>query len=142
MMATKNTRDALAFAGERHGQADRPEERTPQEYNTLTSREVSDLNAARAWRALNPRIWAKWVATAQDEARHERRFSMQYLMEETRKHDHVNDAGGDVFVNNTHAPIFARMIATEHPEVRPFIELRRSRFDEYFGTQAGGGENG
>ena len=129
---TMKARGADTLASARHGQEARPQEQATQGYRKLDSREVNDLNAARAWRALNPRIWADWVAAALDAAKQERRFSIQHLMEQTRAHDHVNDVGGDVVTNNTHAPIFARMIATEHPETRPFIELRQSRFDKYF----------
>lgn len=88
------------------------------------------LYRACKWRDLNPDVWSRWEKTALREAQHGRRFSMQYLIEQTRKHDHVNRAGEPLVINNTHAPIWARMLATELPVIRPYIELRRSEYDE------------
>ena len=90
------------------------------------------LSGACEWRNLNPDIWKQWESTALEEAAHERRFSMQYVVEQTRKHDHVNRIGEPVRVNNSHCPIWARMLATEHPEIRPYIELRQSEWDSDF----------
>ena len=100
------------------------------------------LREAVSWRDLNPRVWAGWVAAAITHAMAGQRFSMQQLIEETRAAWNVDEEGNDVLINNTLAPIFARMLAQEEPLTRPYIELRKSRFDKYFCIPLAGGANG
>lgn len=98
---------------------------------TTSAKDSRALTFYRAceWRDLNPDVWGAWERAALHEAAQGRRFSMQLMIEQTRKQDRVNCNGEPVKLNNTHCPIWARMLATEHPEVRPFIELRDSEWD-------------
>lgn len=84
---------------------------------------------ADEWMRLNPEIWSKFTAYALNEAKHKRRVSVKWLIEDVRKHDYVNRAGDTCKVNNNFAPIFARRLIKEHPELKPFIETRRSMYD-------------
>lgn len=85
---------------------------------------------ALEWIRLNPNIWARFKSWALNEAAHERRVSVQWLLEDVRRFDRVNNAGDVVKVNNSFAPIFARQIVAECPEIRPYIEMRRSIYDD------------
>ena len=107
-----------------------------QRTRNYTTASTGDL-AARFYdacevRRLNPELWAEWEQTALYEAAHGRRFSIQLITEQARKKDRVNSAGEPVKLNNSHRAIWARMLATEHPEIRPFIELRKSYYDVDF----------
>lgn len=99
-------------------------------YTTSTTGDlaVRFYNACE-FRRLNPDVWDEWEQAALYEAAHKRRFSMQYVVEHTRKFDRVNDIGDPVAVNNTYRPIWARMLASENPSLRPYIELRKSEYD-------------
>ena len=54
---------------------------------------------------------------------------MQSLIEQAREKRFVDRYGRDTRINNDFAPIFARWLAREHPEMVPLIERRRSVFD-------------
>jgi hypothetical protein len=84
---------------------------------------------ALEWIRRNPDIWARFKRHALNEAAHERRVSVQWLLEDVRKFDRVDNAGDVVKVNNSFAPIFARELVRQCPEIRPYIELRRSIYD-------------
>lgn len=101
------------------------------------SKKLTYMHACE-WRDLNPSIWESWEEYTLNEAKNGRRVSMQYMVEQTRKKDHVNRVGEPVKINNSFCPIFARMLACEHPEAAQFIELRKSEWDEAFPLLAGG----
>lgn len=84
---------------------------------------------ANEWIGLNPDLWERLEAHCLNEAAHERRISVQWLIEDVRAHDYVNRIGDPCKVNNSFAPIFARRLIKEHPELAPFIETRRSIYD-------------
>lgn len=102
----------------------------------------SELQAARRLREKNPNVWATWVAAAEDAAAHERRFSVQLVTEQTRAHDYVDNDGQPFKLNNNMRAAWARMLASEYPQVRPYIELRRSKFDADFPELFGGDSRG
>lgn len=82
------------------------------------------------WIRCNPDVWARFKRHALNEAAHERRVSVQWLLEDVRKFDRVDSAGDVVKVNNSFAPIFARELVKQCPNVKPFIETRRSIYDD------------
>ena len=98
-----------------------------------TDKQIADAarNVAkvRYWRVLNSQLYAKLVAFALHETAHERRFSVQKWIEEIRNKDYVDLLGNPMTINNSYAPIFARMLVAEYPEVRGYIELRKSIYD-------------
>lgn len=84
---------------------------------------------ALQWIKDNPDLWSKFKAYAVHEADQKRRVSVQWLLEDSRKHDYVNQNGEPCKINNTYAPVLARQLLKECPQVKPYLEVRRSRFD-------------
>lgn len=84
---------------------------------------------ALQWIKDNPDLWSKFKAYALHEADQKRRVSVQWLLEDSRKHDYVNRNGEPCKINNSIAPVLARELLKECPEVEPYLEVRRSRFD-------------
>lgn len=87
------------------------------------------LREARAWTENNPGAWAYIERRALEEAGAKRRVSVSRLVEEVRALEWTPRDGGRFKVNNSFQAAFSRMLADEHPEVRRYIEQRRSRFD-------------
>ncbi|MGO5418273.1 hypothetical protein [Collinsella sp. LCP19S3_B11] len=94
------------------------------------AREVRALMIeARAWAENNPEAWAYIERRAMEEAGAQRRVSVSRLVEEVRALEWTPRDGGRFKVNNSYQAAFSRMLAETLPEVRPYIEQRRSRFD-------------
>lgn len=81
------------------------------------------------WIRRNPDIWERFTTYALNEAAHQRRVSIKWLLEDARKFDRVDSAGDPVKVDNSLAPFFARQLIDEHPEIRPYLETRKSILD-------------
>lgn len=96
---------------------------------TTVDTTIQIRNKALEWISQNPDLWTKFKAYALHEADQKRRVSVQWLLEDSRKHDYVNQNGDPCKINNTYAPVFARELLKECPEVQPYLEVRRSRFD-------------
>lgn len=96
--------------------------------DTTTTAQVK----ARAlrWIEYNPVLWNRFKDYATNEAEHKRRISVQWLIENVRKFDQVNDFGETLKIDNSFTPVFARELIRECPQVRPFLKTRRSRFDK------------
>lgn len=58
-----------------------------------------------------------------------RRVSMQAAICEARRIDWASTEGDPFRVNNNLSPALARLFLAEHPEARPYIELRRAACD-------------
>ena len=131
---SKSARRASDFGEQRHsgrgvaGTAQAGAD-SQEEYSSTRDARAATLARAKKWRERNPGIWAAWERAALGEAAQERRFSMKLVMEQTRRQDRVDSSGEPVKLNNSHGPIWARMLASEHPEIRPYIELRRCYWD-------------
>lgn len=82
---------------------------------------------AADWIRENPDAWAWIVGEAVKEARAERRFSPRYLAESLRSKDFVSVDGKATSVSNNLTPALARHLIDQHPEVKPWIELRKSK---------------
>lgn len=61
-----------------------------------------------------------------------RRFGVQEWAESERRHPRADGSGNDFKVNNSLLPVYARMVASDLPEVRAYIELRASVYDKFF----------
>lgn len=59
-------------------------------------------------------------------------FGVQEWAESERRNPRVDGTGNDFKVNNSLLPIYARMVASDLPEVRPYVELRASVYDRFF----------
>lgn len=97
---------------------------------------TSDITTAQVkaralrWIKCNPVLWNRFKDYAMNEAKHKRRISVQWLIENVRKFDQVNDFGETLKIDNSFTPVFARELIRECPQVRPFLKTRRSRFDK------------
>lgn len=75
-------------------------------------------------------VWHRcFVEPAIYEAEHNRRVSIQRLIEQVRAKDRVNWAGQEVKINNSFAPLIARKLVHDFPQLRSHVELRRSSYD-------------
>lgn len=87
------------------------------------------LTRAYEWRNRNSSAWAYMLSLAKKETIAQRKFGVQFLIEEARKKSFATDDGSRFSINNSFAPAFARMLVKEHPEMKPYIELRKSELD-------------
>ena len=85
------------------------------------------------WMDANPDALCYIERRALEEAGAERRFSVRLLLEKARSKDFTDRRGRGTRINNVIAPALARRIADDHPEVRPYMRLRRSMVDEIEG---------
>lgn len=83
--------------------------------------------AERRW----PTIRKQCIERARREVEAQRPFGMQLLLEQLRWREFVERDGSAWRINNTLAPAWARMLLRDYPEARPYLELRKSRFDEF-----------
>lgn len=88
---------------------------------------------AMEWWKDNPDVRAEFTTYALDQAAHERRISVQYLSEIVRAKDRVNRRGDPCKLNNNWRPIIARLLVRQYPQIRPYIELRKSNYDHLLG---------
>lgn len=95
------------------------------------AKRIATLNAEREWRGNNSELWASEVeAWAVGEAAAGRRFSVQAAIQRIRWKDRVDDNGNDVQVNDHFCPIWSRILVKLHPEIRPFLTLKRTKWDD------------
>lgn len=97
--------------------------------------------SACEWRRLNPTVWREWEKQALAHATKGQCFSMASLVQAARWKDRVNSNGEPVRVNNNYSPIWARMLAAEHPEVEPYIQMRHSKYAAFFDEGTGRGQD-
>lgn len=93
-------------------------------------REAALLMArAEEWTRENPDAWAYMVRLAEREAAAERRFSMQWLIEQIRKVDFADVRGRKSGVNHNIAAALARILERERPGVSRWLTRRRASVD-------------
>lgn len=88
----------------------------------------------RQWRIAEKRwpiIRDRCVAKAAREVEAKRPFSAQWVFEDIRRCSFIGRDGVDFRVNNSYIAAYTRMLIRDYPECRPYIKLRRSRFDEF-----------
>ena len=88
------------------------------------------LEREREWRRLNPDLWCQIENYALNEALHQRQFAIKHILERVRWKDYADKQGNPVRVSNDFAPIWSRILVKKHPEIKPFIKLRPSIYDE------------
>ena len=115
--------DAAKSAGEKVSCAD----------NDSTIEELSLRVAAVERRYFSdPRIEAYFCDHARACASAGRRFSTYERAEWLRWFKPSNSHGRDIEVDNTDIPIVARLTVERVPECKPYIELRKSKYDAVF----------
>lgn len=95
------------------------------------------IDGIRVWDRNKELFERKIVLPAIEDAKSKRPILMQQLVEEIRRKDYVDSDGQPVKLNNNHVAVFARILWTEHPEVRPYLHLRKSVWDDMFGIRIG-----
>lgn len=93
------------------------------------SRATEIAHDADEWVEAHKDVWRFATDLCLNEARAKRRVSMQYVSEVIRKKDFASFKRYGSGINNRLRPALARRLVREHPEVAPFIELRRSALD-------------
>ncbi len=91
------------------------------------AREVAD--EAEAWIEEHADAWLWIVHACLGEVAAQRKFSMRWALEEARKRDFASFTTGRTYVNNSFGAPMARKLQTEYPQVKPYIELRKSVLD-------------
>ena len=97
------------------------------------ARAVLTRRAFRAWRADNPRAWAEAEGFVREASEAGRVVGGPAIVAALRRRDFTDDRGAMTRINNDFSPLFARAIASEHPELAKAIETRRSVFDALLG---------
>ncbi len=102
--------------------------------NSAEAATTADTRTLTAWNTALMR-WEAIGTVIRDIAAREvaaqRHFTMQYIMEELRRRPSADRDGAEVKINNTYAPAYARLLLHDFPECRPYLELRKSRFDRF-----------
>ena len=93
------------------------------------SRAALKLARAKRWRQDNEQVWAFMLSRAMRLAEAGQPIAVQSLIEQAREKLFVDRYGRDTKINNDFAPIFARWLIREHPDMEPLIERRASVFD-------------
>lgn len=76
------------------------------------------------------------VTRAREHVERGTKFGMQGLVEEMRWRPRADSKGRDMTLNNNDAAIVTRLLIEQMPEVAPFIECRRSKYDRVFELRA------
>ena len=88
------------------------------------------LRKAQAWRKANPEAYGYAVGIAIDQARKGQPISARELVDSGRRKAFTDgESGQDARPDNNYAAIWARWIATEHPETARYIKCRKTVFD-------------
>ena len=88
------------------------------------------MQRAFHWIRRNPEAWHFIVNLAKREASLQRRTSIQWIIEETRRRRFKARNGQPLGINNRLSPAFARLLILEVPEIRPYIKTRCSSVDD------------
>lgn len=97
---------------------------TKYEHARRAVHEFRDWLRCNAWVADRLRSWAK------ERAESGRRVSAKYVLELLRAADMTDAHGNRATLSNTAAPLLARWLVSEVPEVAEKIVMRRSVFDD------------
>lgn len=97
----------------------------------------TDFNrAVYRWRSC-PELRQAFLEFARNEVEHQRKFGVQELAERLRWREFVGRDGDGFKLDNSLLPAYARLLVRDYPACRPFITLRKSRFDALMGGAAG-----
>lgn len=88
------------------------------------------MESAKEWTRENPDAWAYMLGLAEQEAAAQRKFSMQWLIEQVRKIDYVDVRGRRSGVNHNMAAALARLLERERPNVSNWLTRRHASVDE------------
>lgn len=96
-----------------------------------TTRTLALVREGREWVKACPEAWNAARRHALDRARAGRRVTWHDVASVVTSRDYLDHRDGrDVRLDNSLGPLLMRWIVVLHPETAPFVERRRSRFDE------------
>ena len=104
---------------------------TADTFSEYTARTLALVREGREWVAACPAAWAAAQHHVLDCAIAGRRISWHEVASAMLSRDYIDHRNGqNVRIDNTLGPLFMRWLVGLHPEIEPFMEQRRSRFDE------------
>lgn len=101
-----------------------------------STRAVIMRNEAELWISENPDAWAAIVSAAKAEAAADRRFSVRLIVDSACRIDRASIDGGRTSANHNAIAALSRLLLEQHPDLKPFVNLRRSLCDRAFGDVA------
>lgn len=104
--------------------------------HVMTDYDKARMWAARGrlWRTECPEAWQGFERISASCVAEQRDLSGDMLSDLVKSKDFTNHrTGKGVTLNNTLLPYIVRVLLREHPELRPYVKLRRSFFDALFG---------
>lgn len=81
---------------------------------------------------VNSHLWQELVDTAKNHVETRTWFNIQRKWEEWRDAERVTGDGGSFKLDNSDSAIVARLLLEAVPEAKPYLQTRRSKFDEVF----------
>lgn len=94
-----------------------------------TTARKTPLEAAAAWKAKHPDAWRYMASQAMWRAERGLKFSMRALVEYVRWHFQLEHPGESYAIDGNAVPAMARLLVAEHPELREYVEMRRTGLD-------------
>ena len=88
------------------------------------------MQRALYWIRGNPEAWCFMIDLVKREAMLQRRISIRWVIEETRKQRFETNGGRFASINNSLSPALARLLTLKIPEIRPYVETRRAAVDD------------
>ena len=101
-------------------------------------RALLDIAAADEWKRANPELHReRIVEQAFADAEAKRPISVHTYIVKIRAKDRVDRHGQPVKVNDHHGAVWARELWRDHPELRKWLRIRRSKeLDAIFGIRS------
>ena len=90
------------------------------------------VDYAKKWTENNPSAWRYIREYADDCIENNRRFSIQKACEYLRDSKLVLNLDGDYKINNSLTAPLTRMLVKDKPELKPLVDMRRSKTDRFF----------
>lgn len=138
MASSKGSRRAESRQATQRGRHEEAASNAVHDKYTPEVIERTHLDAQEAERRIesNPEAWETVVEEFCTAAAEGRRINADEIARTMRRRSFVShdraDKGRTVKYNHNFIPYLVRRICRDHPEVKPFVELRGSRFDVLF----------
>lgn len=100
--------------------------------STTEVRRLRVAEVERRFAGIDKHLWDELVQTAQEHAAAGRWFNIQGIVEGWRDGGRVTGDGGSFRLNHNDCPILSRLLVEAVPECKPYIELRKSKYDAVF----------
>ena len=89
------------------------------------------MRKAYEFRNEHPKVYAEFVDTAREMARHQRKFGIQFIAEVYRWEHRIDPTDVDYKINNTTLAGLSRLMVRDAPEIEPYLTMRESACDSY-----------